>query len=181
MDKTLDLDSMNRLPEPFVHALLKCQDRLYVYLTTLLRNEAEVEEVLQDTNLTLCRRSGDFLEIKDFTGWACRVAYHCVLSFRKQCARDRHVFDDEVLDLIAQESQKQLHGAPQEQAALQRCFEKLSPRQQIIAQKRYQKNGSVQKIAEELGRSPNAISQALCRIRASLLECIQKNLASESR
>jgi hypothetical protein len=44
MNKILDIDRMNSLPEPFVHALLKCQDRLYVYLTTLLRNEMEVEE-----------------------------------------------------------------------------------------------------------------------------------------
>ena len=177
MDTSPDINS---LPEPFVHALLGCQDRLYAYLTTMLRDGTEVDEVLQDTNLTLCRRASDFFEVSDFTGWACRVAYHCVLSFRKKCARDRHVFDEEVLSLIAEESQKQIGDTPKEQAALEGCFQKLSPYQQEIAQKRYQKNGSVQSIAEELGRSPNAISQALCRIRAALLLCIEKKIASEN-
>ena len=168
----------NKLPEPFVHELLGCQDRLYTYLTPMLRNRSEVDEVLQETNLAICRQVNEFSEIKNFTAWACRIAYYRVLAFRKKQARDRHVFSEETLRLIADESQDQISIFSKELTMLEKCFEKLTPHQQYITKKRYQSNTSLQCLAEELGRSPNTISQILCRIRASLLRCILRSMNS---
>ena len=173
-------NNVNNLPEPFVHALLGCQGRLRSYLTPLLRNRLEVDDVLQETNLALCRQVEEFWAIKDFTGWACHIAYYQVLTFRRKRARDRHVFSDETLCLLADESQNQVAMFSKEQAMLENCFAKLTPRQQTIARKRYQKNGSVKGIAKELGRPPNTVSKILCRIRETIVRCVLEMQASES-
>lgn len=142
----------------------------------MLRNRSEVDDVLQETNLTLCRQVNEFSEIKDFTAWACRVAYYRVLAFRKERGRDRHIFSEETLRLVAEESEDQIETFSKEQALLEKCFEKLTPHQQNLVRKRYQKNSSVQSIAKELGRPPNTVSQILCRIRAALLQCVLESV-----
>ena len=92
------------LPEPFVRVLLANQGNIHAYLTSLLGNLDQAEEVLQETNVVLCREANQFSTITDFTAWACRIAFFQVLKYRKQCQRDRHWFDDDLLSLIAEET-----------------------------------------------------------------------------
>ncbi len=45
---------------------------------------------------------------------------------------------------------------------------------------RYAENGSVARIAEELGRSAPSVSQTLYRVRQLLVQCIERRLAEEA-
>ncbi|MBN1909655.1 MAG: sigma-70 family RNA polymerase sigma factor [Pirellulales bacterium] len=172
-----EVDNNSTLPEPFVRVLLANQGTLYAYIVSLLGDPSLAEEVLQETNVVLCRQADQFPEIKDFSAWACRIAYYEVLSYRKRRQRDRHTFDDELLGLIANQAAPRVQEFDQRQTALTECLGRLSQTQREIIIQRYAPNGSVQKIAEKHGRSPGAISQSLYRIRDLLLRCMRDRLA----
>jgi len=165
------------LPEPFVRVLLANQGNIHAYVTSLVGNLEQAEEILQETNVVLCREADQFSTITDFTAWACRIAYFQVLRYRKQCQRDRHWFDDRLLNLVAQEAAPHTKELGERRRALDECLEKLSDLQRNLIMRRYSANGSVQSVARECGRSPGAISQSLYRIRAALLKCIEHRIA----
>jgi RNA polymerase sigma-70 factor (ECF subfamily) len=166
------------LPEPFVRVLLANQGTVYAYVTSLLGGDAQqAEEVLQETNVVLCRQADQFESITDFTAWACRIAYFEVLSYRKRCRRDRHRFDDELLTVLADEGMGHIRELGPRQRALTECLGRLSELQRDMIVRRYGSDGSVQSVAEEYGRSPGAISQSLHRIRGALLKCIRHKVA----
>ena len=92
-----------QLSESFVHALLDCQDALRAYVTALVMDPNEADDVVQEANVVLCRQADEFPTIKNFTAWACRIAFFEVLSSRKRRQRDRLLFDDGLLALVAQD------------------------------------------------------------------------------
>ena len=63
--------------------------------------------------------------------------------------------------------------------ALETCLGKLSAKQREIVERRYLAKGSLQDLAEESGRSANALYKTLQRIREVLHHCINKRLTQE--
>jgi RNA polymerase sigma-70 factor (ECF subfamily) len=94
-------------------------------------------------------------------------------------SRDRLVFDDEVLDFLAERQLEREVEVSRRGLALKSCLEKLSGAQKQLIEQRYGPGGSVQNIAANEGKSVGAISQTLYRIREALLKCVQQNLAQE--
>ena len=178
LNENTEPSSARTLPEPFVYAILSAQDVIYAYLMTLTGNPSDAEEVLQETNLRLCRQSEELPNIRDFRAWACRIAYFEVLSHRKRRVRDRHTFDDELLESVAKTAAGRAEDFERRQAVLEECLEKLPSRHRKMIQNRYSPGGSVRQLAEETGRTPASVSQTLYRLRSALLRCIQSALAT---
>lgn len=177
MSNVSDSAQNGTLPEPFVRVLLANQGNIHAYVTSLLGNLEQVEEIVQETNVVLCREAEQFSAITNFTAWACRTAFFQVLKYRKKCQRDRLWFNDSLLEMIAEEAAPYAQELGGRRRALDECLEKLSDLQQNLIMRRYGSNGSVQAVAQECGRSPGAISQSLYRIRAALLKCIRNRIA----
>ena len=160
--------------EQFVRQLSDHQSRLYAYVLAILGDPDAVADVLQDTNVTLWRKANEFVEGTDFGAWARRVAYFEVLAYRERRSRERHVFDNELLREVADEAAQQTDAMDAELVTLQRCMERLSQLDRALVQARYAPGGSVKKLAQLRGKSPNAISLALHRIRNELADCIDR-------
>ena len=159
--------------------LTAVQSRLYAYLCTLLANAGDARDVLQETNLVLWKKSGDYDSARPFEPWAIRFAHFQALAWRKRQSRDRLVFDDATLDLLAAEFDS-AHGAENELRALEECLGKLPEKQRALVARRYQDAESVSAIAASEGKPPNVIAAFLYRARKSLAECIATVLASET-
>lgn len=154
---------------------------LYAYIRSLLPDSEAVQDVLQETNLVLWRRSEEFEPGTNFVAWACKVAYFQVLAFYRDNKRDSMVFNVELVSMLARQNEEKLAGSQNLQRILSQCLAKLPEQSRRLIQQRYAPGASVQSIAEEQGRSVGAVSQTLYRIRQLLQECVQKNLASEQR
>jgi RNA polymerase sigma-70 factor, ECF subfamily len=169
-------------PEPseqFVRQLSDHQSQLYAYILAILGNPDAVADVFQDTNVTLWRKAHEFTEGSDFSAWAKQVAYFEVLAYRKRRSRERHVFDSELLREVADEADRQTDTIDAELAMLHRCIERLSQVDQALIRGRYAQGGSVVALAKLRGKSANAISLALHRIRRELADCIKESLGRE--
>ena len=169
-----------RLPDDFVRRLTDVQDRLYAYILALLPDQAAAREVLQESNVVMCRKFDALQEGQDFNAWACQVALFEVRSHRRNTGRDRHVFNDELLALVAEDAERHNAGDVDRSQALQYCLDKLEADQREMIRTRYSPGGSVQQIATETGRSASSISVTLYRIRQKLLDCMQRRMRQEA-
>jgi RNA polymerase sigma-70 factor (ECF subfamily) len=163
-----------------VQQLILAQDRLYAYVLALLADPVAAEDVLQETNLAATERLAETVDINDFTAWLFGVARHQVQAYRRRLARERLRFDDNLLDLLADEIPAATTDLSVRQQALRGCLADLPNEQRELILRRYGPGETVQRLAAEMQRTVGVISQTLYRIRLALLQCIQGKLAAEN-
>ncbi|MFK7769515.1 MAG: sigma-70 family RNA polymerase sigma factor [Mariniblastus sp.] len=167
------------LPPDFVIHLTESQPRLFGFLLKRLARREQALEVLQNVNLTICRKSNDFTPGTDFMAWAFTIARFQVLAFHQNQARDKLVFSPELLNTLdSLDEQKRDHDNLEERKhALKRCLGKLRDEHRELVVRRYAEAMSVNGLAGELGRTANSISILLHRIREQLMDCIKQDLS----
>ncbi len=169
--------SMPNQADAFIQALTANQNPLYSYILSLLWDRAAAQDVLQEVNLTAWKKREDFKEGTSFFAWASKIAYFHVLSHRRKMGREKLVFDDDVLDYLAEQQVERVEEVNHRAAALKRCLEKLPGHQRELVAQRYAPGGSVQEIASAAGKKVGAISQSLYRIREALLNCVERTMS----
>ncbi len=166
----------NQDHDEFVLQVIGAQSRLYAYVLSLTLNKERARDILQQTNLVLLEKESEFKPGSNFNGWAYRVAYYEVLADRRTRQRDRHLFSDELLALVASRSTVQDNAFDDRSVAVEKCLGLLSPEHRRIVMERYRPGGSVASIAENLEKTPAAVSTMLYRIRQALVECVERKL-----
>ncbi len=170
---------MQRDTEEFIELLTGAQSAVFGYILSLCHDHAKAQDILQETNVTLWRKAENFEEGTNFTAWACRTAYFHVLNHRRKTSREQLVFDEDVLDFLAERQEERAESSQDRIAVLRGCLEKLPDPQRKLVEQRYEPGASVQEMAELEGKSEGAISQALYRIRAALQQCMEKQMTKE--
>jgi RNA polymerase sigma-70 factor (ECF subfamily) len=87
------------------------------------------------------------------------------------------MFDDNVLERVAQTSVNLQGELDVRHQALERCLQKLPVGEREFVMARYRSGGSVAEAAKRSGRSLVAAYKALGRIRKLLLNCVNRQLA----
>jgi RNA polymerase sigma-70 factor (ECF subfamily) len=160
--------------EQFVQALTSSQAPLLAYITCLLGDVHDASTVLQETNLTLWRKSDQFPGIRDFLTWSRGVAYFQALAFLRDQKRDKLIFSQEVISLLVAERDEV--DFDERRLALRSCVAQLRGKKRELIQKRYSENKAIRLIAKELELSEGAVKMSLRRIRLGLMRCIQHRL-----
>ena len=135
--------------------------------------------MLQETNVVLLEKAGDFDASRPFVPWALTFARFQVMAWRKRQTRDRLVLDDALFAAVADRLTAGHVQANQRLDALEKCLNKLSPESRDLVDARYVDGEAVQQIAHRLGRTVNVVSVSLFRIRKALLDCVRTTLAAE--
>lgn len=164
---------MDPRQEQFTQELLGTQPRLRVYIHAMVGNRPAVDDILQQTNLVLCRKSDQYEPGTNFAGWAMKIAHYEVLKQRQKFARSRLVFDESLAEAMAETASEQLGELDGRRDALRRCLEQLSETNRDLIHRRYTLNESIDTIGESLGRPSGSIRQTLYRVRTRLAECIR--------
>jgi RNA polymerase sigma-70 factor (ECF subfamily) len=170
----------NDLYESFVQVFARHEPGLRAFVRPLVRTADDVDEVIQQTCVVLWRKYGDFQPGSDFLSWAGTIARFEVLKFRRSRARDRHLFGEELICLLADEGLAEANRREDERRALDACLQRLPVKQRELIERCYGGGVSINQVAESLGRSATSLYKALNRIRQSLLECIERSLAQEA-
>ena len=163
------------LSDEFVLELTQVQQRLFGYIYRRLANRDQTQEVLQQTNLVLCRKADDFELGTNFNAWAFTVAHYQILSYRKSQSRDRLVFTDKVVATIDErEDESEMREGVL--SHLRYCLEAMSSDNQVFIKLRYEGELSMKQIATEVGKTVGAVKVKLHRLRRSLRDCVQNRL-----
>ncbi len=163
--------------EQFIRCLTDHQSRLFAYLVALLGDMHEAKNVLQETNLELWRKSSDFVVGTDFAAWSRRIAHFKVLAFLRDKKRDRHLFDEALLNQIAHRPQP-AEDDETLRIALGRCIAALPDGLRLLISGRYGSDLSIREIAQRVGKTEGATKVNLSRARKLLMHCIERRLAA---
>jgi RNA polymerase sigma-70 factor (ECF subfamily) len=163
--------------EQFVAFFTRNEPGLRSFVRSLVPSWDDADEVMQNTGLALWRKFSDFtLENDpqtDFFRWACVVARFEVLAWRRDKARDRHIFDEDLVGMLAEDAMREEKSLAAERKALEVCLAKLSDKQRKIVMAAYEPGVRLNRVAETLGKSATAFYKMLNRTRKSLLDCIE--------
>lgn len=170
--------------EEFVRLLTENQRRLYVYVLALVGNGTDADEVLQDTNLVLWRKSTEYKPGTNFVAWALKTAYFEVMAFRKRQQREQLRFDPGLVDLLSTDATVHVEGFDSRRRALATCVSQLNERDREMLHLRYGLGdgtvaGSISELAQRVGRTVHATHQALHRVRMLLMDCVRRRMAAE--
>lgn len=165
---------MSQTPSPEFRALYTGnQSRIYAYILSVLSNPDQASDVLQETNVVLWEKAEQFTLGTNFVAWALQIARFQILAYRQRHRRDRLVFSEKAMDLIAQMAMDQEVGEAEQKSALEHCLQQLAPRARQMLEMRYTGNLTLAEIAQRLDRSYSSTGVAMHRIRAGLAQCIE--------
>ena len=168
--------------EKFLRLLGAHERSLFVYVFALVSSWQDAEEVMQRVRIRIWQQFDQYDEEKPFDAWARAIAYYLVLAYRKEKSRKREFFGERVLEAVSNQFDHHLERTDDRRDALLACMEKLDDRKRELVNVYYlSSRESTEAIAGELAMSPNALRQALFRIRRVLMECVERTLRMESR
>lgn len=164
----------------FVRLFAQHEHQIYAYIVSVLANWADADEVMQETSVALWEMFDDFSAGTNFTSWACRIAYFRTLRFREKRRRDRHEFNQEFVEAVAETALEEAETFEIRRKVLGGCVERLRPEDRKLLQLCYAENDTtIKHAAERLDRPAKGVYKALARIRQALFDCVQRKLASE--
>ena len=165
--------------EEFVRLFVKNQRRISAFITTLLPNSADAEDVLQETSVISWQKFHEFQPGTNFASWACSIARFEVLKFRRQQRPAQLIFSDTLLEELANRQLEEIDEFDVRYTALAICMEKQRPVDRELFCRYYQSDNTAKQVAEQLDRPVNTVYKALNRIRRALHECISRYIARE--
>jgi len=175
---------MQNLPqnpqENLVALITRHQAALHSYILSLLPNASKADDVLQETNLVLWRKAAEYDQEKPFMPWACSIAFFQVKAARRDAGRDRHVFDPELLELLAAEDDSDPESTHALDHALRDCLAQLPADKRELILHRYEADSTVHQMARSRNLTPGALSAQLHRIRQMLESCVEGKLSQTS-
>jgi RNA polymerase sigma-70 factor (ECF subfamily) len=152
------------------------QRRIFSYIYALVPDRYDAEDLLQETSVVICEKFDEFEEGTDFVAWACQIAYWRIRYSRQKFARSKVVFNEEVLEAVAQTVGTMTEELDERHEALANCLGKLHPRDRELVLTRYEPGCGVPEAARRSGRSVQAAYKALNRLRKLLFDCISNQV-----
>lgn len=160
----------------FLRHYAESEVALHTFVRSLVPTRQMASEVMQDVILVLWEK---FDAAADFQGWAFGVAKNVALRHLRRQSRDRHVFDDELVNQLADDAVALVPVHDGHREALERCLDKLPAAQRELVLTAYTKGTRMDELAARRGQTPMALYKLLHRIRQALLECVERTLAQE--
>ncbi len=171
--------SNDALYEAFVLEFSRAEPGLRAFVRSLVPTWEDADEVVQNTSLVLWKKFPEFEPGTEFGRWAAVIARFEVLKYRRTRARDRHVFSEDLVEILADEFDEESETLQRERNALETCLRKLPDHQRRLVKSAYAPGRTIREVAEELGKSATAFYKTLNRIRQTLLDCIERTLKEE--
>ena len=164
--------------DQFLRLFMEHEEALRLFVRSLLFNQEEAREIMQQVAVVLWRKFDDSLDSLSFRRWAFGVARMEVLTFRRDRSRDRHTFGDDIAKLLEHTAQEESGTLRRERNALDVCVGKLPTDQRELVQTAYEPGVKMNDLASQLGWTAMALYKKLHRIRLALMECTRRELAS---
>ncbi|KLU07169.1 transcriptional control [Rhodopirellula islandica] len=188
-DRPSSIDDSNEREQrynEFVALLTRHDLSIRRFVRSLLPSRDGVEDVVQETALECWRKFDDFAaqnsgQADEFARWACVIARYKTLSWQRDQGRDRLVFRDSVVDVLAASALPQLDRLEEERRAMEGCLAKLGESQRQLVLSVHSPGQSVSSIAKQSGQKARRLYHQLNVLRASLQQCVEKQLQQELR
>jgi len=154
---------------------VKHSSQLRGFLISLLPGSVDVDDLLQETFLTITAKAENFEIGTNFVAWAMTIARFKVKEHYRKSQKSELLLGDEIMETLIDEAPENIADNVQLHA-LKKCMQSLSPSVRKMLAQRYEDGMKPEKIAEDAGWGANSVYVALSRARSSLRQCILKNI-----
>lgn len=168
-----DSDSEDERYEGFVTCFTRHEPDLRQFIRSLLPTWTDTEEVLQQTAIVIWKKFDQYDPSTHFMKWACVIARFEALAYRRKMARDRHVFREDVIEIMADEGIGEIDIRKIEHDALECCLGEMEEKHRKFLIMAYTPGIKVKELAEEAGSSAASYYMRLKRLRRKLMACVE--------
>ena len=128
----------------FLRLFVKHEEALRSYARVLLPTWESVDEVMQESSVVMWKKLMQLDAAENFLPWAKVIVRFEALRLRREHARDRHVFGDAVIEMLATEAAEVPEDKWQrERELLQHCLQELAPHHRELVLAPYSGEGRV--------------------------------------
>jgi RNA polymerase sigma-70 factor (ECF subfamily) len=164
----------------FLELLTTHERALSIYVHSLVPRDTAAEDILQQTKMLLWKHFDDFQVGTNFLAWARKTAFHQILTHRRQKKREHLPLDEVALEALGMAVTQLAGDVSLRQEALRTCLARLPMEHRQLVQLRYYEDLEIDQVAEKLRRTAGAVYRALSRVRMSLMECVERQIAHEA-
>ena len=183
-DREMPTDREARYNE-FVGLLARHDQMIRRFVRSLLPSREGVDDVMQETALECWKKFSDFAPANpddatsEFRRWACVIARYKSLSWQRDQTRDRLVFRESLVELLAQTALDRPDQHDRERHAVDCCLAKLPDEQRRLILSVHAPGDSIALIAAETGTQARRLYSQVNGLRKLLLQCVQQQLVGE--
>ena len=156
----------------FVPLFTASEWRLRAFIYGMVPSQEDVDEVMQEVSTVLWKKFDQYEPGTEFIRWAFVVARYEVLMYRRKKARDRLYFNEDLLDVLAEEFEEGSDRMEEERAALRDCLNRLKEGDRALLMAAYAKDLRINQMAEAAGKTPTSLYKRLNRLRKRLTICV---------
>ena len=165
--------------EEFVALYVRHEPAVFSFVLAMVRNTADAEDVVQRASMTMWRCFDNYKAGTNFRNWAFQVAKNETLNHLRKVRRDRHVFGEKLLAMLAEQVEERSADLETRSRALDFCIEQLPLAERKMVEGCYAEGSNIRSFAEKAGETANTIYKRLNRVRSQLKQCIERRLGLE--
>ena len=164
--------------ERFTRLLLEAEPVMLRSILVVVPNRTDARDILQETAVALWRQFDSYDPQRSFVNWAMGFARIETRRFLARAQR-RAQLSEKAMEVLEREMAGESGFAVEVERHLVTCMQKLGEKQHALIQGYYHENRSVEWLAEQGGRSVEAVYKAIQRTRLDLQTCIQRQIRKE--
>lgn len=157
----------------------KVQPAVTAFIFSLVKDYHVTEEILSQVAVILVRKYDTYDPGQSFSSWSIGIAKYEILKSRRSYARDRHHFNDELIEQMCVLSEEVAGEMNPRMLYLEECLKRIQGRARQALTLRYIADMKPAKIADSLQVSGGAVRMLLTRTRDALRSCIERRLTEE--
>jgi RNA polymerase sigma-70 factor (ECF subfamily) len=161
--------------------LRRYNQRLYRVARSIVGNDSEAEDVVQEAYLNAYRHLGDFAGRSSFATWLTRIAVHEASARRRSRQRMRNIEIDEAESLTMRPTRQADDELSTRELGdvLRLVIDELPPEFRVVFTMRLVEGLSTEEAAECLGLSQENVKIRLHRARSRLRKSIERRLGDD--
>ncbi|MEW4562444.1 sigma-70 family RNA polymerase sigma factor [Bremerella sp. JC770] len=165
--------------EEFGRLFAGIEGRLRRYIEAIAPTAGDVDDVMQETAISLMRKFDQYDPDLPFFNWACRFAQFAVKRQRARSIANDYRFSDAAIDAIAIDYPRHQQRSIERRRALSDCLNSLSEEDRRLVELRYFSDETVDSLSQKIEEPVARLYRSLSRIRKALANCVRKKLAAE--
>jgi RNA polymerase sigma-70 factor (ECF subfamily) len=164
--------------EEYLKLLFGCEMEIRAFIGSLVRGSHDCDDLFQEVALTLWKEFSRYDRSRSFGAWARGVASIKLMQRWDKVKRLPVVLSPEAIQAVAAAFDRSEVPASGKAEALEHCLNHLPEKSRQLLELRYERSLKIQQIADEMQATLDAIYQSLSRIRARLLDCVNRRLSA---
>ena len=135
--------------DQFLRLYSEHEPSLHGFVRSLVPTRDDAREVMQEVAVALWRKFESLASAAEFRPWAFGVARMEVMAWRRDRGRDRLLFGDDALAILAEQSEQMSHQLDAQHEALEECLGKLSADQNKLVRAAYAPGVRIDQLAAQ--------------------------------